>query len=60
MIAPPLNIDDVHAFQKIANHVGHATEVVAYGRVNYTLNVAIECLDCGTVIVDEDRYPEED
>jgi hypothetical protein len=53
-ISPPLNITDSVEFQRLAAHVGHEVEVVTYG----TLNVAIECLDCGEVIVDEDRYPE--
>ena len=57
LLAPPLNITDTVEFQRLAEHAGHRVEVATYGSGLETLNVAVECLDCSTVIVDEDRYP---
>ena len=42
-----------HNFDELAEHVGHAVEVTAYG--NPTLNVAVECIDCCMVLFDFDR-----
>lgn len=60
-VIPPINRDDPPLFDKIASHEGHKVEVALYGddRVG-TVNAAVECLDCGAVIVDQDRYPEDD
>lgn len=58
-VTPPITRDDPPLFDKIASHEGHQIEVALYGddRVG-TVNAAVECLDCGSVIVDQDRYPE--
>ena len=40
----------VDTYSELAFHIGHAVEVVAYGDEN----VAIECEDCGEVLVDFD------
>jgi len=42
-------------YDDIRGHVGHALECVAYGRRDDPENVAIECMDCGVVLVDADR-----
>jgi len=39
-------------YDKLAEHIGHNVVVVTYGDGE---NVAIECEDCCTVLVDEDR-----
>jgi hypothetical protein len=49
----------VHDFDTLMEHVGHAVEVVPYGPYHDEVNVAIECTDCGEVLVDFDKYPEE-
>lgn len=41
-------------FDKIRAHWGHKIEVAMYGPMFHYVNAAIECLDCGEVIVDED------
>lgn len=43
---------------KALPHVGHAIECVTYGKP--AVNVAIECIDCCEVIVDEDLAWEEE
>lgn len=46
-----------HSFDDLVQHVGHKLECVTYG--NFTEeNVAVECLDCGCVIVDFDKEDE--
>jgi hypothetical protein len=40
-------------FSELAAHVGHEVEVATYGTP--PVNVAIECMTCGTVLVDYDR-----
>lgn len=42
-------------FEKALEHVGHDVEVAAYGDDQATWNVAIQCLDCGSVIADADN-----
>jgi len=44
-------------YDKLAEHIGHAIVVVTYGDGE---NVAVECTDCCTVLVDADRYDESD
>jgi len=40
------------AFESLRDHVGHQTEVVIYGGDR---NVAVECVDCQTVLYSEDN-----
>lgn len=43
-------------FEELNAHWGHNIEVVRYGNENVgTVNVAIECVDCGVVLIDFDR-----
>jgi len=42
----------VNSFEELEEHVGHHVEVVTYG---VDANVAIECEDCGEVLLDFDR-----
>lgn len=42
-------------FKILLEHVGHALECVFYGPAPDPVNVAIECLDCGCVVLDIDR-----
>jgi hypothetical protein len=41
-------------WRKAIEHVGHEIEIATYGPADEVWNVAIECMTCGTVIVDED------
>lgn len=40
-------------YDDIARHFGHEIEVALYG--NPAVNAAIECIDCGLVLIDHDR-----
>ena len=42
-------------YLKMIGHVGHNIECVTYGIGDDIDNVAIECIDCGVVIVDENN-----
>jgi hypothetical protein len=48
-------------FEKIMQHIGHEIEAVYYGDPDTgkesAVNAALECIDCGCVIIDEN--PEE-
>ena len=45
-------------FEKLIGHVGHRIEVVIYGLANdEPVNVAVECVDCCTVLVDAESNP---
>jgi hypothetical protein len=48
----------VYNFESLIQHVGHQIEVVTYG--NPPVNVAIECVDCNTVLLDFDVSDEEE
>jgi len=39
-------------YEQLGEHVWHNIECVAYGDPNDPTNVAIECIDCGCVLVD--------
>jgi len=39
-------------FEELSWHIGHDVEVVSYGKGGYIYNIAIECNDCGTVLLD--------
>ena len=39
-------------FEELSWHVGHDVEVVTYQRGGHIYNIAIECNDCGTVLMD--------
>ena len=42
-------------FEELSWHIGHGVEVVSYGKRGYIYNIAIECNDCGTVVLDYDN-----
>ena len=42
-------------FEELSWHVGHDVEVVTYQRGGHIYNIAIECNDCGTVLLDFDN-----
>jgi len=42
-------------FEELSWHVGHDVEVVKYERKGHVYNIAIECNDCGTVLMDFDN-----
>jgi len=46
----------VYDYESLASHAGHKLECVTYGGVN----AAIECLDCGCVLVDFDAEDDEE
>lgn len=43
-----------HNYQDLARHAGHTTGVVTHGE---GASAAVECLDCGTVLMDFDNVP---
>ena len=47
-----MRVEGKEWFNILKNHLGHEIELVSYGKGQ---NVAIECLDCQTVIVDCDN-----
>jgi hypothetical protein len=47
-----------HNFETLVEHVGHKVEVVTYG--DPPVNVAVECVDCGTVLFSFDYIPADD
>lgn len=38
-------------FEELSWHVGHDVEVVKYQRGGHVYNIAIECINCGTVLL---------
>jgi hypothetical protein len=42
-------------FDELASHEGHEIECVTYGLPDEPANAAIECLDCGCVLLDYDN-----
>lgn len=42
-------------YEELKRHVGHKIVCVAYGDPEEPANVAIECEDCGEVLLDYDR-----
>ncbi len=42
-------------FEELSCHVGHDVEVVRYQQGGHIYNIAIECNDCGTVLLDFDN-----
>lgn len=46
----------VRGFSELVHHVGHELECVTYAG----LNVAVECVTCGTVLMDADREGDSD
>lgn len=47
-------------FDDLMRHYGHKIEVAYYGSDDEPLNVAIECTECHEVLLDFDRYSEDD
>lgn len=48
-----INLSDPREMhEELLAHVGHDIELVSYGSGG---NVTIECIDCGTVLVDVDE-----
>lgn len=45
-----------HSFETLRDHVGHKIKIALYG----DQNVAIECVTCNEVLVDFDRYEDEE
>lgn len=44
-------------FTDLREHIGHELECVRYGDEFVIRNVAIECLTCGSVLLDADAPP---
>jgi len=42
----------IYTFDELLAHAGHETETVYYGTEHQAVNVAIECVTCGCVLVD--------
>ena len=51
----PKNHQVSGSYEGLLNHLGHKLECVYYGELPYPANVAIECIDCGCVVVDFER-----
>ena len=48
--------DPQACYEELKDHIGHKVVVVGYGRPHEEIiNVAIECEDCGEVIIDFDH-----
>ena len=45
----------IHTFNDLKSHRGHTIECVSYGEWDTPVNVALECTDCGVVLVDLDE-----
>jgi hypothetical protein len=44
----------IYKFDELLAHAGHNVECVRYGTEFQVVNAAIECVDCGVVLVDLD------
>ena len=45
----------VDSYKNLRSHVGHPVHCVCYGDEDNPANVAIECIECGCVLVDYDQ-----
>ena len=53
----------VHDFDSLVSHIGHDIEIVYYGNKFYgagIVNVAIECITCGEILLSYDRLENEE
>ena len=50
----------VHNKQELLEHCGHEIEIAYYGTYDDPVSVTIECLTCGTVLVDFEGNEEKD
>lgn len=48
----------VDSYEELKAHFGHHIVCVCYGSVDDPANVALECEDCGEVLLDFDRPPD--
>ena len=48
-------VDPRLGYDEIREHVGHKIECVTYGDKTTPANAALECVDCGIVLIDYDR-----
>ena len=47
-------------YSLLREHIGHEVVVVCYGKDGEdSVNVSVECEDCGCVLVDADQYSED-
>lgn len=46
-----------HSAKELTAHIGHQIHCVQYGE---GMNVAVECEDCGTILLDFDAVPTEE
>lgn len=53
-------IDLNNGYNELSEHIGHDIVCVFYGPGTDIQNVAIECKDCGAVLLDFDRPPKEE
>lgn len=50
----------VHSYNDLRAHIGHKIACACYGtKIDHPDNIAVECEDCGVVLMDFDREPEE-
>jgi hypothetical protein len=49
----------VHNFDELKAHVGHKIVCVTYNDGNDPVNVALECEDCHTVLLDFDKFDDD-
>lgn len=45
----------VSSYQELRGHIGHRIVCTYYGEESDPVNIAVECEDCGSVIIDFDR-----
>lgn len=46
-------MDNELLWNKLAAHIGHDVEIVTYGN---GMDICLECLDCGEIILDAELY----
>lgn len=49
-----------YMYDKLKQHIGHELECVAYGDIKNPVDVCIECIECGQVLVSAEDYDQEE
>ena len=55
-----IRLDQAGGYEDLKAHIGHELECVGYGPEDDPENVAIECIDCGVVVIDFNRDSDDD
>ena len=49
-----------NSFEDLKHHIGHKIECVYYGDILDPVNIAIECEDCGEILLSFDKDEEDE